>query len=236
MRHAEALRFGLLVPVSSRHRGRGIEAGIRTFKFLASLRNMIATESPHAWQFDVIFGVDAGDAVCDPAVEGALDLQGLVRAELPLPCALSRVTARVPVRTFRHPPGHVCRIWSDLAAEAFASGDDLVVLLGVDVVLESPGWADAVWDAFRRIADETGLPFGFGCVAFADGAFPGFPTFPVLHRTHADVFAGRIFLTTFKNQDADRSCFSCTVHLGQHGLSRVRASPTPSAVQATRDT
>lgn len=53
----------------------------------------------------------------------------------------------------------------------------------------------------------TGLPHGFACVAFADDAFPSFPTFPVIHRTHAAVFAGRIFPESFKNQDADPFLF-----------------------------
>ena len=53
----------------------------------------------------------------------------------------------------------------------------------------------------------THLPHGFACVAFADDAFPSFPTFPVIHRTHAAVFAGRIFPESFKNQDADPFLF-----------------------------
>lgn len=203
LKQADTFRFGLLVPVTSRHRGRGVAAGIR--KFVASLRETTSVDSPRAWQFDIIFGVDAGDAVCDPSEKGSLDLLDIVRSELPLACALGHVTARV--RVLHYPPGNICRIWSDLAAEAFSSGDDFVVLLGDDIVLESPGWADAVHDAFRCIAEDKRLPFGFGCVAMADTAFPGFPTFPVLHRTHADVFSGRIFPTTFKNQDADPFLF-----------------------------
>lgn len=174
--------------------------------FLHSLRDTaLDAPSRRAWQFDIVFGVDAGDAVCDPAVEGAADLTSLVRSTLPLAWALGRVTART--RTFRYPPGSICRIWSDLAAEAFASGADFTVLLGDDVVLESRGWADEVADAFARIAHDTGLPFGFGCVAFADSAFPGFPTFPVTHRTHAAIFGGRLVPTTFVNQDADPFLF-----------------------------
>lgn len=79
--------------------------------------------------------------------------------------------------------------------------------LGDDVILKSRGWPDAIHGAFCRLAATTGLPHGFACVAFADDAFPSFPTFPVIHRTHAAVFAGRIFPESFKNQDADPFLF-----------------------------
>ena len=204
---AELFRFGLLIPVTSRVRGHDVVSGVRTF--LRSLRKTalpaVALATRRAWQFDLIFGVDAGDPICDVSMDGAIDLTALVHAELPLAWALGRVTARC--RTFRYPAGSICRIWSDLAAEAFASGADFTVLLGDDIVLETINWADAIADAFQRIAADTGFPFGFGCVAFADAAFPGFPTFPVLHRTHADVFSGRIFPGTFENQDADPFLF-----------------------------
>jgi nucleoside-diphosphate-sugar epimerase len=218
---AEPWRFALLVPVTSRTSGRaGVERGLRAF--LRSVADTTGCEEPPAspgsgapppqrddgaaaWQFDIIFGVDAGDTVCDPAAPGSLDLPGLVRQELPLGAALGRVTARVA--TFRLPPGSVCRIWSDLAAGAFTAGAHFAVLLGDDIVLRSRGWADAILRCFRRLAADTGLPFGFACVAFVDDAFPGFPTFPVLHRAHADVFGGRVIPASFANQDADPFLF-----------------------------
>lgn len=203
-RARETRRFGLLVPVTSRYHGRAVEGSLRTL--LCSLRDTTTgIAAQHAWQFNIFFGVDAGDAVCDPAAPDALDFVRLVQDELPEATALGHVTARV--RTFSYPPGNVCRIWSDLAFDAVAAGNDFTVLLGDDVVLQSQGWADAILSSFQSIATATGLPFGFGCVAFADGAFPGFPTFPVLHRTHFDVFAGRAFPTSFKNQDADPFLF-----------------------------
>jgi hypothetical protein len=135
--------------------------------------------------------------VCDPAQPGAVDWPACVQARLPLQWALGAVTARVT--TFSLGPGAVCRIWADLTAQAFASGATLAVLLGDDVVLDSPGWAPAVWAAFHAIAADTGLPLGFACVAFADDCFPGFPTFPVLHRTHREVFPD-IIPASFVNQ------------------------------------
>ena len=206
----DATRFALLVPVTSRGVTRdALEAGVRAL--LASLR--ATTPAPgaprraggRAWQFDIHFGVDVGDAVCDPIAAGSLDLVALVRAELPTAVALGGVTAHV--HRFGYPPGSVCRMWSDMTADAFAGGAELAVLLGDDVVLHSDGWADAIADAFADVAASTGLPYGFACVAFADDAFPGFPTFPVVHRLHGRIFGGRTFPTTFRNQDADPFLF-----------------------------
>ena len=128
-RVGDVCRFGLLVPVTSRMRGRSVELGLQ--RFLASFRetafDLPPTNSGVRWQFDIVFGVDGGDAVCDPSVQGSLDLPGLVRSELPLACATGQVTARV--RAFSIPPGSVCRIWADLAADCFDAGCDYTVLV-----------------------------------------------------------------------------------------------------------
>lgn len=122
----EVLRFGLLVPVTSRMRGRAVEEGLR--RFLESFRETACSGGASRWQFDIVFGVDSGDAVCDPLVEGALNLVELVRDELPLATAVGTVSARV--RRFASlPPGSVCRIWADLASECFDAGCDYTVLV-----------------------------------------------------------------------------------------------------------
>jgi nucleoside-diphosphate-sugar epimerase len=214
------VRFALLVPVTSRTLGRGVVEGVN--RLLDSLGRTMGPgwggaggrdgggsgsgsgsgPPPCTWQLDLHFGVDAGDEVCDPAQPGAVDWAECVRARLPLQWALGAVTARVT--TFSLGPGAVCRIWADLASQAFDSGATLAVLLGDDVVLDSPGWADAVWAAFHAVAADTGLPLGFACVAFADDCFPGFPTFPVLHRVHREVFPD-IIPAAFVNQVGCRS-------------------------------
>ena len=78
-------------------------------------------------------------------------------------------------------------------------GDDIKI---VDEETRREKWFDAVKNSFMRYHKETGLPFGFGCVALNDMSSPGFPTFPVVHRTHINIFKGfcRPF---FYNQDAD---------------------------------
>lgn len=131
----EVLRFGLLVPVTSRMRGRAVEEGLR--RFLVSLRETACSGDASRWQFDIVFGVDSGDAVCDPLAEGAIDLVGLVRDELPLATAVGAVSARVR-RFVSLPPGSVCRIWADIASECFDAGCDYTVLVSCSVTVGPP--------------------------------------------------------------------------------------------------
>lgn len=98
--------------------------------------------------------------------------------------------------------------WSpaDLHVQHPVHSADLVVLLGDDVRLLSRGWADQIEAQFREVAARTGLPFGVGCVCFRDRSFEVFPTFPVIHRSHFDVF-GRLLPPDFVNQHGDPFLF-----------------------------
>lgn len=104
---------------------------------------------------------------------------------------------------FEYPPGSICRIWNDLAKHAFLKHNcDFVVLLGDDVTIQ-PNWMLEVYAAFARLQMRICCaPFGFGCVCIPDDTFPGFPTFPVLHRVHFDAFGGSSLFPTehFYNQ------------------------------------
>ena len=99
--------------------------------------------------------------------------------------------------------GMVCRIWNQLARRA---RNDFVVLLGDDVVLLDKGWQHRIVNKFHAIAKSTGLPFGAACVALRDVTFPGFPTFPVMHRWHIEKF-GVLIPKQFVNQGADPYLF-----------------------------
>jgi hypothetical protein len=50
------------------------------------------------------------------------------------------------------------------------------------------------------------LPFGFGVGAFRDSSFPVFPSFPVLHKVHYEIF-GTVIPSVFRNQEADPYLF-----------------------------
>jgi hypothetical protein len=57
------------------------------------------------------------------------------------------------------------------------------------------------------------LPLGFGCISLQDRGSPSFPTFPVLHKTHFEIFP-ELFPEIFVNQDADPFLFEIYRHFG----------------------
>jgi len=107
----------------------------------------------------------------------------------------------------KHRKGHVCAHWRQCAQRAFRDGCDYLTLLGDDVTLKDEGWMRKVHEEFKRLEKEKGVPFGFGCVAFTDTTFPGMPTFPVVHKTHMEIFEGHVIPEVFFNQDGDPFLF-----------------------------
>ncbi len=103
--------------------------------------------------------------------------------------------------------GHVCSIWRQCAERAWAEKCDYFVLMGDDVVLHDPDWMRDIHHEFQRLTKSQHVPFGFGCVAFTDLSSPGMPTFPVVHRTHLDIFDGTVVPETFVKQDGDHFLF-----------------------------
>jgi glycosyltransferase involved in cell wall biosynthesis/LPS sulfotransferase NodH len=99
--------------------------------------------------------------------------------------------------------GSVCKIWNHLARRA---SNDFIVLLGDDIKLLDLDWQPRVVKRFEEIAHATGLPFGAACVAMHDTTFPGFPTFPVIHRWHMKNF-GLLLPRQFVNQGGDPYLF-----------------------------
>lgn len=102
-----------------------------------------------------------------------------------------------------YPRGHVCSLWRECARQAWKDGCEYFTLMGDDVTLQDEGWMRDIHAAFGEIASSQNLPRGFGCVAFTDTTFPGMPTFPVVHRTHMDIFEGAVVPDHFVNQDGD---------------------------------
>ena len=208
---AEPVRFGLLLPITSRGSTRSdlianVSALAQSFKATvitpAGLECAAAVGLPlDGFEFQVHIGVDSHDKLLMQP-----DMQDELVRELLAHAGLSR--CHVSVHVFHYPPGSVVPIWTDLAQAAVCAGADYALLLGDDVVLLSPGWPNAVHQEFERIAQATGLPHGFACVAAHDESFPGFPTFPVISKVHVEAFGGRAFPATFVNQDADPFIFA----------------------------
>lgn len=120
----------------------------------------------------------------------------------------------VEVQTMYGLQGKICRIWKRLAQTAYETHQaDFTLLLGDDVIIESNGWQDSIEKKFESIANQRSLPYGAACVAFMDRSFPGFPTFPVIHRWHFEVFR-RILPSEFDNQGGDPFLFELYKRFG----------------------
>ena len=87
------------------------------------------------------------------------------------------------------------------------TGCDLFCLLGDDVRLLTPGWKSEIERSFRSIASKWHLPLGLACVCVQDVSFPVFPTFPIMHKAHLEVFCGALFPPAFINQHGDPFLF-----------------------------
>jgi nucleoside-diphosphate-sugar epimerase/glycosyltransferase involved in cell wall biosynthesis len=127
----------------------------------------------------------------------------------------------VPIEA-KHEKGHICAHWRECARHAFEDGCDYFTLLGDDVTLKDEGWMRIVHEEFERLESKRGVPFGFGCVAFTDTTFPGMPTFPVVHKTHMDIFGGLVIPEAFFNQDGDPFLFQLYRRWGCSSMIEVR--------------
>lgn len=109
----------------------------------------------------------------------------------------------VDVQSYAFPKGHVCKLWRASARRAWENACDYYVLMGDDVEILDEGWMRDTVSEFECIAAREEVPLNFGCVVFTDTSFPGMPTFPILHRTHLDIFGGEVIPDHFINQDGD---------------------------------
>lgn len=105
-----------------------------------------------------------------------------------------------------HYRGKICRIWDLLAAEAVNLGCTFFVLIGDDVRFKTAGWKGEIEGQFAEVSAARGLPFGVGVISFRDEAFDVFPTFPVMHKIHFEIF-GTLFPIEFINQHGDPFLF-----------------------------
>ncbi|KAF5361462.1 hypothetical protein D9758_006181 [Tetrapyrgos nigripes] len=106
-----------------------------------------------------------------------------------------------------YPKGDVCSLWRDCAREAWKDGCHYMVLLGDDVVPHDEDWMRRTHSQFKQFSKKSDVPLGFGCVALTDISFPGIPTFPIIHRTHLDIFNGEVVPEVFINQGGDPYLF-----------------------------
>jgi nucleoside-diphosphate-sugar epimerase/glycosyltransferase involved in cell wall biosynthesis len=199
------IMFAILLPITSR--------GLDTpEKSLDNLRLFAQSLARTAWRdthelgavrfrVKIYLGIDADDEYLQRPAENS---KGLNITESVL---LAEGIVDVSTEICDVPRGHVCAIWRQCANRAWVEGADYFVLMGDDVVLLDEGWMRDVHKQFTLIAQREPIPQGMGCVAFTDVTFPGMPTFPVIHRTHMDIFGGQVIPDTFINQDGDPFLF-----------------------------
>jgi nucleoside-diphosphate-sugar epimerase len=202
-----AVTFAILLPITSRGSGRPEECLDLLATFAQSLVRTAADELNalgRPFAVKIFLAIDHDDSVLAPSdgrnpAADVLHRHGILS---------------VDTATYNFPRGHVCALWRACARRAFEAGCDYFVLMGDDIVLEDRGWMSEVEAAFAEISAREGVPLGFGCVAFRDETFPGMPTFPVIHRTHLDIFHGDVIPETFVNQDGDPYLYQLYRHWG----------------------
>ena len=210
----DSTHFAILLPVTSR----GSHSQGTCLKNLAEFaRSLVATtyRDTHAvgvtpFRFTIYLSIDHDDHFLlgpEWRAEGALRGAGYFD---------------VVTLVARHEKGHVCAHWRDCARRAFKDGCDYFILLGDDVTLKDEGWMRRIQAEFKRLEDEKGVPSGFGCVAFTDTTFPGMPTFPVVHKTHMEIFDGLVVPEVFFNQDGDPFLFQLYRRWGCSSMIEVR--------------
>ena len=193
-----SIRFAILLPVTSRgsHPQENCLNNLTSFS-----RSLEATyRDTHevgavSFRFTVYLSVDHDDHFLlgpERGAEAALRSAGIVD---------------IVTIVANHEKGHICGHWRDCARRAFEDRCDYFTLLGDDVTLKDQGWMKQVHEEFKSLQNEKGVPFGFGCVALTDTTFPGMPTFPIIHRTHMEIFDGLVIPEAFFNQDGDPFLF-----------------------------
>ncbi|KAF8590760.1 glycosyltransferase family 2 protein [Ramaria rubella] len=190
---SEATIFAILLPITSR----GTKSQTDCLEYLETFARSLArttwrdTHSLGGTQFrlKVYLALDDDDTFLldGTKAETILKAAGI--------CDVIRIVCNFP-------KGEVCSLWRQCAKRAWKDGCHFISLMGDDVELLDEGWLREITQEFSKMTNTNQSPAGFGCVAFTDISFPGMPTFPVLHRTHMDIF-GEVVPECFINQDGD---------------------------------
>ncbi|KAJ7672738.1 NAD-dependent epimerase/dehydratase [Mycena rosella] len=214
---SESPIFAILLPVTSRGSASESDCLSNLQSFVASLARTTAEDvfSNNApFRLRVYVAIDRDDIFLLPT-SGFNKVEAILRQN-----GITDISTSV----CSFPRGHVCSLWRHLAFKAWEEECSYFVLMGDDVVLEDEGWMSSFHAAFARMAASQGVPLGFGCIAFTDRTFPGMPTFPVVHRTHLDIFSGTVVPEAFVNQDGDPFLFQLYRRWGSSTMIEARLS------------
>lgn len=198
---AERLTFAIILPITSRGLGDPNDCLDNLRSFCQTLKDTtwrdVEVSSDQQFRFVIYLVIDAEDVFL---------LQENKARRVILDLGIPSTQIREIVN-LDHPKGHVCALWRDCAREAYTDGCDYFVLMGDDVALLDEGWMRKCHSTFVSLSESSGIPFGLACVAFTDVTFPGMPTFPIIHKSHMEVFGGQVVPEVFVNQDGDPFLF-----------------------------
>ncbi|KAI0366209.1 NAD-dependent epimerase/dehydratase [Pilatotrama ljubarskyi] len=197
---ADAITFAILLPITSRGSNSPGDCLINLRNFA---RSLFATTSDDIARLGERYAVRIYVAVDD---DDAFLWEDDGRSVV-IPILRDEGFHDVVTLRCDRPRGHVCALWRDCARRAYKDRCDYYILMGDDVLLLDSGWMRAVHQTFAGLSSTEHVPHGIGCVAFTDTSFPGMPTFPVVHRTHMDIFGGEVIPDCFTNQDGDPFLF-----------------------------
>jgi hypothetical protein len=188
--------WGLLLPIC--YRGEVVDdCWERLSQFSKSLKQTTSTEDRE--RLHIYVGIDQHDQLYDND-EARVKIAELFNTD----GHQLRVDFISLRSSFR---GKLCLIWDALAQQSVRDGCDFFVFLGDDVYFEAPSWKTEIEGQFLETSLSKGLTFGFGSVCFRDTAFKVFPTFPVMHKRHLEIFGGSLFPRGFINQHGDPYLF-----------------------------
>jgi hypothetical protein len=192
-------RWGILFPVCYRGENKD-DCWNRITTFVTSLATTTSLEDQP--NLLIFIGIDVHDELYDND-EGRERIRNDFLQNIPA-MPSSNISFHSLKSKFR---GKLCYIWNYLANEAISKDCDFFVFVGDDIKFETVGWKTEIENEFTTIALENQLPYGFGCVCFRDTSFSVFPTFPVIHRLHLEIFHQELFPSVFINQHGDPYLF-----------------------------
>lgn len=194
--------FAILLPITSRGAKSPDDCLENLSRFAQSLLRTTWRDvhelGGYRFRFKLYLAIDDNDDFLWASVNGSNRPKGVLEKQ--------GITDIVTL-SCSYPPGQVCSLWRDCARQAWQDGCHYFSLMGDDVTLEDEGWMRDAHEVFMGMTTDEEVPFGFGCVAFTDITFPGMPTFPIVHRTHMDIFNGEVVPEIFANQDGDPYLF-----------------------------
>lgn len=109
---------------------------------------------------------------------------------------ITRVNTKIP-------HSQAQELWRQCAFEAWKDGRDYMVFLNNDSELMDEGWMRLIHSIFSDMSAASKTAHGLGCVSFTNTTpSSGTPLFPIIQRTHMDVFDGRVVPDSSINQES----------------------------------